>query len=245
MMDTMIYDQQRYDLYTADDQEVWSILFMRQMVMIKSVAYRHFAGQLKKLGFTSEAIPDFKKTNQLLEKLTGWNIYAVPGLIPNNQFFRFMGNRHFGATTWMRKKEQLDYLEEPDMFHDVFGHVPLLADPVIAAYLLGLARIAERYLDTEEVIEAIARLYWYTIEFGLVRENTQIKIYGAGILSSIAETQFAMSKEANHQRFHLNTILDTPYIKDRFQDQYFFLDSLGQLKGIAKELEHLLRENYS
>jgi phenylalanine-4-hydroxylase len=244
MIDTMIYDQQRYDLYTPEDQEVWSILFLRQMVMIRTVAYRHFPGQLKKLGFTSETIPDFKNTNRRLEKLTGWNIYAVPGLIPHNQFFRFMDNRRFGATTWMRKKEQLDYLEEPDMFHDVFGHVPLLADPVIAGYLLGLARIAERYLDNEEVIEAIARLYWYTIEFGLVREGKEIKIYGAGILSSIAETQFVMSKDANHQPFNLNTILDTPYIKDKFQDQYFVLDSLGQLKGIVKELDHVLRNNY-
>ena len=240
-----ILEQQQYDLYTPDDQEVWSILFMRQMVMIKTVAYRHFAGQLKKLGFTTEAIPDFKKTNHLLEKLTGWNIYAVPGLIPNHLFFKFMVSRRFGATTWMRRKEHLDYLEEPDMFHDVFGHVPLLADPVIAAYLLGLARIAERYLCNEEVIESIARLYWYTIEFGLVRENTQIKIYGAGILSSIGETRFVMSKDANHQPFNLKIILDTPYIKDRFQEQYFVLDSLGQLKGIVKELDHLLRENYS
>jgi phenylalanine-4-hydroxylase len=244
MNNLMISDLQQYDLYTSDDQEVWYILFMRQMVTIKTVAYRHFAGQLRKLGFTAEAIPDFKRTNLLLEKLTGWNIYAVPGLIPNNLFFKFMVNRRFGATTWMRKKEQLDYLEEPDMFHDVFGHVPLLADPMIAAYLLELARIAERYLDNEDVIEAISRLYWYTIEFGLVKENTQIKIYGAGILSSIGETQFVMSKDANQQPFNLKIILDTPYIKDRFQDQYFVLDSLGQLKGIVKELDHFLRNKY-
>jgi phenylalanine-4-hydroxylase len=245
MYDKMISEEQQYDLYTAEDQEVWSILFMRQMVMIKSVAYRHFAGQLRKLEFTAGAIPDFKRTNQLLSKLTGWNIYAVPGLIPNSLFFRFMSHRRFGATTWMRKKEQLDYVEEPDMFHDVFGHVPLLADPVIANYLLGLARIAERFTDQEEVIEAIARLYWYTIEFGLVKDGRDPKIYGAGILSSIGETQFVISPVANLQPFNLRVILDTPYIKDRFQEQYFVLDSLGQLKVILKDLDHFLRNNYS
>src|ERR1700722_19516458 len=103
MNNLMIVDQQQYDLYTTEDQEVWSILFMRQMVTIKTVAYRHFTGQLKKLGFSAEAIPDFSKTNLLLGKLTGWQIYAVPGLIPNSLFFRFMLNKHFGATTWMRK----------------------------------------------------------------------------------------------------------------------------------------------
>ena len=113
------------------------------------------------------------------------------------------------------------------MFHDVFVHVPLLADPVIAGYLSGLAKIAERYQDQEEAIEAISRLYWYTTEFGLVKEGKEIRIYGAGILSSIGETEFVLSKKANHQPFNLNRILATPYIKDSFQQQYFVLDSLG------------------
>jgi phenylalanine-4-hydroxylase len=241
----MLIEQQQYDLYTVEDLEVWSILFMRQMVCVKTVAYRHFAGQLKKLGLTAEAIPDFKTTNELLQKLTGWTIYAVPGLIPNNLFFRFMVFKRFGATTWLRKKEQLDYLEEPDMFHDVFGHVPLLADPMIANYLLGLARIAERYLNNEEAIECISRLYWYTIEFGLVKEGWHTKIYGAGILSSIGETQFVLSPKANRVPFDLYQILQTPYIKDKFQEQYFVLESLGQFKRIIIELDHFMRRKYA
>src|SRR5665213_616441 len=223
MQSGLITTHQRYALYTSEDQEVWSILFTRQMLALKNGAYRHFAGGLKRLRFTAGSIPEFKMTNLLLESLTGWNIYAVPGLIANRQFFQLMHDRRFGATTWLRKKEQLDYLEEPDMFHDVFGHVPLLADPVIANYLLGLARIAARFLDREEVIEAIARLYWYTIEFGLVRETRGVRIYGAGILSSIGETQFAVSAKANHQPFDLDVVLNTAYIKDRFQEQYFCL----------------------
>src|SRR5665213_2732209 len=207
MQSGLITTHQQYELYTTEDQEVWSILFMRQMLVVKNGAYRHFAGGLKRLRFTAESIPNFRTTNLLLESLTGWNIYAVPGLIPNRQFFQLMNYKRFGATTWLRKKEQLDYLEEPDMFHDVFGHVPLLADPVIANYLLGLARIAERFLDQDEVIEAISRLYWYTIEFGLVKETRGVKIYGAGILSSIGETKFALSAEANQQPFELSPML--------------------------------------
>lgn len=240
----MITDQQQYDLYTVKDLEVWSALYNRQMNVAANTAYRHFASQLKKLGFTADAIPDFKKTNELLEKLTGWTIYAVPGLIPNSVFFRFMIFKRFGATTWLRKKEQLDYLEEPDMFHDVFGHVPLLADPMIANYLHGLARIAERHLANEEAVECISRLYWYTIEFGMVKEGWLTKIYGAGILSSIGETQFVLSPKANRVPFDLYQILQTPYIKDKFQEQYFVLESLGQFKRIIIELDHFMRRKY-
>ena len=242
---SVVTEQQQYELYTVEDLEVWSALFRRQMNVATNTAYRHFAGQLKKLGFTADAIPDFKKTNELLQKLTGWTIYAVPGLIPNDLFFRFMVFKRFGATTWLRKKEQIDYLEEPDMFHDVFGHVPLLADPVIANYLLGLARIAEKYLDNEEAVERISRLYWYTIEFGLVKEGWHTKIYGAGILSSIGETQFVLSPKANRVLFDLYQILQTPYIKDKFQEQYFVLESLGQLKRVVIELDHFMRRKYS
>ncbi len=245
MNNHLISARQQYDLYTSDDREVWSALFKRQTIIIKAVAYRHFAGGLKRLGFTEGRIPEFKRLNFRLATLTGWSVYAVPGLIPNRQFFQLMAFRNFGATTWLRKKEQLDNLEEPDMFHDVFGHVPLLADPVIANYLLGLARIAERFLDQEEVIEAISRLYWYTIEFGLVKEGKLTKIYGAGILSSIGETQFAMSPQANHQRFDLDRVLETPYIKDKFQEQYFVLESLGQLREVVAELDNRLRAQYA
>lgn len=241
----VIFGQQQYDQYTVEDLEVWSDLYKWQINAITNCAYRHFGGQMKKLGITEESIPDFNKINETLKKLTGWTIYAVPGLIPNDLFFRFMGSKRFGVTTWLRKKEQMDYLEEPDMFHDVFGHVPLLADPMIANYLLGLARIAERYLNIEEAVECISRLYWYTIEFGLVKEGWHTRIYGAGILSSIAETQFVLTPKANRIPFDLYQILQTPYIKDKFQEQYFVLESFGQLKQVIIELDHFMRRKYS
>jgi phenylalanine-4-hydroxylase len=176
---------------------------------------------------------------------TGWKIYAVPGLIPNGSFFKLMVYKRFGATTWIRKREQLDYLEEPDLFHDTFGHIPLLADPVIAQYLHALALIAERHVNQEEVIEQIARLYWYTIEFGLVQEDGEIRICGAGILSSIGETRFALSPAANRVPFDLEQIIATPYIKDHFQEQYFVLDSMEQLTDAVIELDQHLKELYA
>lgn len=150
--------------------------------------------------------------------------------------------RRFGATTWIRKKSQLDYLEEPDMFHDIFGHVPLLADHRVANYLLGLARIADKYIDREEIIEKIARLYWYTIEFGLVKENNQVKIYGAGILSSIGETDYCLSDQATLVPFDLPTILQTPYIKDNFQAQYFVLEGMDQMAEAVAQLDIILQK---
>jgi phenylalanine-4-hydroxylase len=232
---------QDYSAYTADDQAVWSILYKRQQRAIEHVAYPQFSMSLKQLGMSEYSIPEFSILNKRLKKLTCWTIYAVPGLISNDQFFKLMLFRCFGATTWIRKKSPLDYLEEPDMFHDIFGHVPLLADPRIAEYLLGLASIADKYIDREEIIEQIARLYWYTIEFGLVKENDAVKIYGAGILSSIGETSYSISTEAKHVPFDLRTIIETPYIKDNYQAQYFLLENMDQLAIAVTELRTILQ----
>jgi phenylalanine-4-hydroxylase len=228
--------------YTAADQEVWALLYDRQLLAVQQYAYAHFARGLEQLGLTANGILSFTTLNERLYPLTGWKVYAVPGLIPNQTFFKFMVHKRFGATTWIRKREQLDYLEEPDMFHDVFGHVPLLADPLIANFLAQLALIAGRHLDNEAVIEAIARLYWYTIEFGLVRENGEPKIYGAGILSSIGETKFVLSPAANRVPFDLEQVLAMPYIKDKFQEQYFVLDTMEQLNVILTRLPGVLGE---
>jgi phenylalanine-4-hydroxylase len=228
---------QEYDKYTEQDHNTWSKLFTRQIEKIKTVAYKNFGRGLKQLNFQKEHIPGFTLVNKKLNKITGWQIYAVPGLIDNAFFFQQMYTKQFGATTWIRKPEQLDYLEEPDMFHDVFGHIPLLTDPVVCDFLFSLATVAMKHIEDEEVIEALARLYWYTIEFGLVMEDDELKIFGAGILSSIGETDYCLSDAATRVPFNLETVLATPYIKDKYQEQYFILDSMQQLKSIQKELE--------
>jgi len=231
---------QEYEKYSNTDHSVWSSLFTRQLQKVQQVAYRNFIKGLQQLGFDHHKIPDFTDINKKLMELTGWQIYAVPGLIPNNHFFELMKSKKFGATTWIRKPEQLDYLEEPDMFHDVFGHIPLLTDPLIGDYLYELSALAVKYIDNAEVIECIARLYWYTIEFGLVKEDHQLKIYGAGILSSIGETSFCLSNKATLVPFDLDEIITTPYIKENFQEKYFVLESFHQLSAAVKMYEQQL-----
>ena len=220
---------QQYSLYTEADHHVWQLLYSRQMQAIQQAAYQQFFKNTAFLGFTEEHIPAFTSMNARLKNSTGWEIYAVPGLIANDLFFKQLHQQKFGASTWIRKMEELDYLEEPDMFHDIFGHLPQLADPLIANFLLQLASVAVKHLHKEEVLEAIARLYWYTIEFGLVQEKDEVKIYGAGLLSSIAETKFCLSAQANRIPFDVEQVLSTPYIKDKFQEQYFVLDTMEQL----------------
>ena len=235
--------EQDYSFYTAADQEVWNILFKRQIAVIEDVAYMHFKKGINLLGFNETVIPAFSETNRRLEKITGWSIYAVPGLIENEDFFRLMHQKKFGATTWLRKKEQIDYLEEPDMFHDVFGHVPLLADAVICDYLFALADIAHKNNYDKTVVTAISRLYWYSIEFGLVKENGIPKIYGAGILSSPGETKYCLSPDATRVDFDIEQIIAYPYVIDTFQQQYYVLHNMQQLLQASKQLEEMIDSN--
>jgi phenylalanine-4-hydroxylase len=236
--------EQQYEQYTNTDHAVWSILYTRQLETIRQVAYRNFIKGVEQLGFSDKKIPDFKVMNKKLEQLTGWQIYAVPGLISNSSFFERMKVKQFGATTWIRKQDELDYLEEPDMFHDVFGHIPLLTDPLICDYLYRMAKLAVKYIDNEDVIESVARLYWYTIEFGLVTEKSELKIYGAGILSSIGETEYCLSDKATLVPFDLQEIVRTPYIKDTFQKKYFVLQSFSQLPEAVLIFEQQLEHKY-
>ena len=174
--------KQAYNKYTDEDFKVWHILFERQMEQIPDVASQEYIAGLQKIKFTASEIPHFERTNVLLNELTGWRLHVVEGLIPNKEFFELMANRNFPASTWLRTIAQLDYLEEPDMFHDVFGHVPMLTNQPLCNFLAELSRIALRFIDNPHAIEIISRLYWFTIEFGLINENGKLKIYGAGIL---------------------------------------------------------------
>jgi len=232
---------QDYAAYTAADQETWAILYKRQVRAVQQHAYEPFWDALRVLDFDGGKIPVFGHLNKRLDTLTGWSIYVVPGLVDNNYFYGQMYHKKFGASTWLRKREQLDYLEEPDMFHDIFGHVPLLADPVICAFMASIADMARRARYNEDIVEALARLYWYTVEFGLIKEKGQTKIYGAGILSSIGETEYCMSGQVKLLPFDLETIIATPYIKETFQSQYFVLENIGQLQESIIKLEHLLK----
>ena len=221
--------KQIYENYSAEDFEVWRILYDRQMENLPERASRAYLEGLNKIEFKSEEIARFDRTNALLYELTGWKLAVVPGIVPDYTFFELMSNRRFPATTWLRKMKELDYLEEPDMFHDVFAHVPLLTNQPFCAFLEELGKLGLDYVDNAEAIELLSRIYWFTVEFGLISEGGRPRIYGAGILSSAGETHFCLSDEPPHHAFDIEVILDTPYRKDVFQDRYFVIDAYEQL----------------
>ncbi|MFT6871454.1 MAG: phenylalanine-4-hydroxylase [Roseivirga sp.] len=234
--------KQNYENYTPEDQKVWNILFDRQFPSLPKAATKEFLIGLDKVNFTGKAIPNFEETNKVLRELTGWEIYAVPGIVEDELFFDLMANRKFPATTWVRKMSELDYLEEPDMFHDVFAHIPLLANQSFVDFLQAISKFGKEWVGDEWAIHLLSRIYWYTIEFGLIREDGEVKIYGAGVLSSSGETKYSLSNEPNHFEYDVDKILDTPYRKNSMQDNYFIIDSYEQLYESLPEIKSKIEE---
>lgn len=232
---------QAYHRYTKADHAMWRALFERQMQFLPDIASVDYLEGINKVGFVSDHIPHFEKeTNPLLRALTGWEVYVVPGLIPHQEFYTHLYNRQFPASNWLRKPEQIDYLEEPDMFHDTFGHVPLLSNAAFCSFMSHLSTIALRFIDQEEALQRISRLYWYTVEFGLIYEHNTLKIYGGGIISSSGESHYCLSNEVPKIDFDLERVLNTPYHIDRYQDHYFVIDSYEQLYQSISRMEDLL-----
>lgn len=234
--------QQEYSKYTAEDHQVWEIMYKEQMEILATRATQTYLQGIETVQFSASKIPRFSIVNQALKPLTGWQVYAVPGIIDNKPFFELLAQKQFPATTWMRSLAQLKYIEEPDMFHDVFGHVPLLSEPYFAGFLNGLSQIALEFIESPTAVELMARIYWYTVEFGLIQEGDALKIYGAGILSSPGESVYSLSQEPEHFNFNLDQILETPYIKDKFQAQYFIASSYEQLYHSLPELKQRISQ---
>ena len=238
---------QDYQKYTEDEQAVWKLLFDRQMARLPGRASQAYLDGIVATGFPNSHIPDFERDlNPRLLPITGWRVVAVPGLIGNREFFELMADRQFPATTWLRTRDQLDYLPEPDMFHDTFGHVPVLTNQHFCDFLAALSRIALRFVEHEEAIDMISRLYWYTVEFGLIQEDAALgreglRIYGGGILSSPGETVYSLESDIPKRLpYDVATLLKTPYIIDHFQQQYFVIESYEQLFHSVPEIEATL-----
>ena len=220
---------QNWQKFTADEHRVWDTLFARQSEMLAGRASSAFLRGIDVLKLSKPGIPDFAELNERLMAATGWSVVAVPGLVPDEVFFRHLANRRFVAGNFIRRSDQLDYLQEPDVFHDVFGHVPMLADPVFADYMAAYGAGGLRSLGYD-ALHKLARLYWYTVEFGLIEEDGALRIYGAGILSSYGESRFAL-ESAKPQRiaFDLKRVMRTNYIIDDYQQSYFVIPSLDDL----------------
>jgi phenylalanine-4-hydroxylase len=227
--------EQEPDSYTAQDHRTWRTLFARQTELLKGRVVPEYYAGLEALGITSAAIPDFAEMNRVLTRATGWSVVAVPGLVPDAVFFSHLAARRFPAGYWIRSPEQLDYIEEPDVFHDVFGHVPLLMQPRYADYMAAYGRAGLAYAG-DAALENLARLYWYTVEFGLMRTPAGLRIFGAGILSSAGESIYALeSPQPLRIAFDCERALRTRYEIDHYQGIYFVLSGYDDLPALRPE----------
>ena len=221
--------EQDWPAYSAEEHGIWRTLFHRQQEILRTRACPEFLAGLAKLEVAADGIPDFRRLNALLGAATGWTIVAVPGLVPDDVFFGHLANRRFPATRFIRRADQLDYLQEPDIFHDVYGHVPMLVNPIFADYMEAYGKGGLKALGLGS-LHRLARLYWYTVEFGLIRSPQGIRIYGSGIVSSKGESIYCLeSPVPNRIGFDLLRIMRTAYRIDDFQESYFVIDDFAQL----------------
>ena len=220
---------QRWYEYSAVEHATWDLLYARQLAQLPGRVVPAFLEGLQELQLGDGGIPDFERLSRRLQQLTGWSVVAVPGLVPEEVFFEHLANRRFVAGRFIRRPEQLDYLQEPDVFHDVFGHVPLLALPVYADYMqaYGEGGLRAAHLGA---MQRLAHLYWYTVEFGLMRHADGLRLFGAGIVSSHGESAYALDDPAPLRiGFDLRRVLRTEYRIDAYQRNYFVIDSFEDL----------------
>jgi phenylalanine-4-hydroxylase len=223
--------EQPWSTYTVEDHATWAALFKRQQEILLPRACREFLENQRRFGMAPDAIPKFDDLNRVLKKATGWILIGVEGLLPELTFFDHLANRRFPVTWWIRKPEQIDYISEPDLFHDLYGHVPLLLNPVFADYIeaYGKGGVKAHGIGAEALVN-LTRLYWYTVEFGLIRQNDGLRIYGSGIVSSKGESIHCLESAApNRIAFDMPRIMRTRYRIDTYQKTYFVIDSFEQL----------------
>jgi phenylalanine-4-hydroxylase len=220
---------QGWEHYTATDHATWKTLFERQTKLLPGRACDEFVQGMRDLPIGADEIPDFRRLSEVLMQRTGWQVVAVPGLVPDEVFFEHLANRRFPAGHFIRQPHELDYLEEPDVFHDVFGHVPMLMNPAIADFIQAYGQGGLRARQLGKLAQ-LARVYWYTVEFGLLQQGDGLRLYGSGIASSYTESQFCLnSPSPNRIRFDLERVMRTNYRIDDFQESYFVIRDLDEL----------------
>lgn len=228
--------EQSWASYSATDHAVWRVLFERRLPTLEETASRVFLEGLEAIGLGPSGVPDLRRVNAALERRTGWRAVPVTGFLPATAFFRSLEARAFPTAITVRTPAQLDYVEAPDIFHDVFGHVPLHADPAFAEFLSRFGALAARATTPERVTE-LARLFWFTVEFGLVREGGAVKVYGSGLISSHADAANALGPSCERRPFDLAAVMAQPFVIDRLQDVLFVVESFDQLADALATLE--------
>lgn len=222
------FTTQDWERYSVEDHEVWGLLYARRMQQLETTASRVFLDGARIIGLEADRVPDLAAVNARLAPLTGWSAVPVTGFLPAREFFQCLAEWRFPTTVTVRPKSRLDYVPEPDIFHDVFGHVPLHANPVFASVLQRLGRMGAA-ARTERDVTAITRLFWFTVEFGLVREDGQVRIYGSGLISSQGDAANALSDRCDRRPFTLESVLAQPFQIDQLQPVLFVLESFEQL----------------
>jgi len=235
--------EQDWEGYSEEEHAIWRSLFERQQRVLAGRACREYLEGLGALGVAAGGIPDFRHLSDVLDDATGWRIVAVPGLVPDDVFFTHLAHRRFPSTCFIRRRDQLDYLQEPDVFHDICGHVPLLMNPVFADYMQAYGEGGLK-ADSLGHLQRLARLYWYTVEFGLIATEEGLRIYGSGILSSAAESVYCLADPKPRRiRFELRRVMRTRYRIDDLQQTYFVIDSFQQLfDATAPDFTPIYRE---
>ncbi|WP_400191358.1 phenylalanine-4-hydroxylase [Hymenobacter sp. B81] len=221
---------------TAEDHLVWKVLFDRQTALLHRRAAAPFAAGLERLGLCRDAAPDLAELSQRLRQLTGWDVVPAPGRVDDRTFLGLLAERRYPVTSWIRSMHHFDYHAGPDLFHDAFGHLPLLTDPQWAAWLEHFGRMARHHLTDAGAVEQLARLFWHTAEFGLVREAGQLRVYGAGLLSSAAELHRCLADDAQLLPLDVAAALDTPVVREAFQPGYFVLPDWESLADTTAEM---------
>ena len=220
---------QDWSAYSAEEHDIWRTLFHRQEAVLKGRACDEFLAGVRGLGVVADEIPDFRRLNDVLGAATRWSIVAVPGLVPDAVFFEHLANRRFPSTCFIRRRDQLDYLQEPDIFHDIFGHVPMLMNPIFADYMQAYGQGGLKALGLG-ALHNLARLYWYTVEFGLIETPAGLRIYGSGIVSSKGESVYCLEDpHPNRLGFDLMRVMRTRYRIDDFQTTYFAIRGFDEL----------------
>ena len=227
---------QIYENYTREDYKVWEILFNKRLENLQGIVAEEFLVALNDLNFKAEKIPNFVEINNILKNRTGWSIKTVPNISPPEEFFSFLSMKKFTATCWLRSIDQIDYLEEPDMFHDVFAHVPLLSNKDYTNFFKEMGEIAMSVIEDPKKLEKLQRIYWFTIEFGLIKKNNGFKIYGAGIISSDEESKNALSKKSKKCEFDVKKVMNHSFRIDIVQDTYYYINSFDQLTSSIAEI---------
>ena len=234
-----IFTAQDWSAYTDEDHAVWGILYERRMKELARNGSGVFLRGAEAIGLRPDRVPDLEEVNRRLDARTGWNAVPVTGFIPARRFFECLAERRFPTTVTIRPRQQLDYLPEPDIFHDVFGHVPLHADPIFAEFLQGFGAVAAR-ARTDEDVTRMARLFWFTVEFGLVREDDEIKVYGSGLISSAGDAANALGPACDRRPFSLDAVMEQHFEIDRFQDVLFVVESFDQLFDATERAKRMI-----